>query len=239
MITALILAGGKGLRIGSDVPKQYIQVGKRPIISYCLRTLACSNRIDAIWIVADRMRQDYIRSCMERDARLLGERILKKFRGFSEPGENRQLSIYNGICDVIKYIGVDGYILVHDAARPRLSMTLIKRCVDAADGHDGVIPVIPMKDTVYRSDDGKNITGLLERSTLYAGQAPELFSINKYYEANRTLIPDKILDINGSTEPAVLSGMDIVMVNGHESNYKITTASDLERFKSYVASLHI
>ena len=69
------------------------------------------------------------------------------------------------------------------------------------------------------------------RSRIFAGQAPELFDIEKYYAANVRLLPDKIMSINGSTEPAVMAGMDIAMVTGDENNFKITTMADLERFK--------
>ncbi|MDE7233113.1 MAG: 2-C-methyl-D-erythritol 4-phosphate cytidylyltransferase, partial [Lachnospiraceae bacterium] len=101
-------------------------------------------------------------------------------------------------------------------------------------GHDGVLPVLPMKDTVYQSTDGKRVGALLNRSEIYAGQAPEAFRIGPYYEANKKLCPDRILKINGSTEPAVMAGMDIVMIPGDEGNFKITTREDLERFKEII-----
>ena len=90
-----------------------------------------------------------------------------------------------------------------------------------------------MKDTVYLGD-GRQITSLLEREKVYAGQAPEAFVLGKYYEANKSLIPDKIEQINGSTEPAILAGMDIAMIPGDEGNFKITTQADLERFRALI-----
>ena len=66
---------------------------------------------------------------------------------------------------------------------------------------------------------------------MYAGQAPETFRLGTYLEANCALLPDEILRINGSTEPAVLAGLDIVMIPGEEQNYKITTEADLRRFE--------
>ena len=91
-----------------------------------------------------------------------------------------------------------------------------------------------MKDTVYSSKDGRHIDGLLNRSEIYAGQAPEAFRLGKYYEANQKLLPDEILKINGSTEPAVLAGMDIAMIPGDEGNFKITTQEDLDRFRDII-----
>ena len=72
---------------------------------------------------------------------------------------------------------------------------------------------------------------LLEREKVFAGQAPEVFDFEKYYEANVRLFPDGLQKIRGSTEPAVLAGMDVIMIPGDEKNYKITTKGDLERFR--------
>ena len=71
----------------------------------------------------------------------------------------------------------------------------------------------------------------MDRKQVFAGQAPEVFKLGPYYEANRVLLPDEILKINGSTEPAVLAGMDIALIDGDEQNYKITTKEDLLRFE--------
>ena len=100
--------------------------------------------------------------------------------------------------------------------------------------HDGVLPVLPMRDTVYFSEDGKCISQLVDRSKIYAGQAPEAFKLGKYLEANESLIPEKIFAINGSTEPAIMAGMDVAMIDGDEKNFKITTKADLEKFKEYM-----
>lgn len=127
-------------------------------------------------------------------------------------------------------------MLIHDAARPLLSGELITDCLQAAAGHDGVLPALPMKDTVYFSENGKKIASLLDRGRIFAGQAPELFLLGKYYEANRALLPERILQINGSTEPAVMAGMDIVMIPGDEGNFKITTKADLIRFQERVGT---
>ena len=109
---------------------------------------------------------------------------------------------------------------------------MITDCLKAIEGYDGVIPVLPMKDTVYESVDGKTISRLLNRSQIYAGQAPELFRFGSYYEANRRLFPERILEINGSTEPAVIAGMKMAMIPGDENNFKITTKADLERLRT-------
>lgn len=224
MVIALILSGGTGKRMGTDIPKQYIKVNGRPVISWCMECLATHPKIDAIQIVAEEMWRDTISESME----------CIKFKGFSAPGENRQLSILNGLEDIRSYAADSDYVLIHDAARPLLSAKMVTDCLSAVTGHDGVIPVLPMKDTVYLSENGKTITSLLNRSQIYAGQAPELFVLGKYYGANKRLMPDEIMKINGSTEPAVMAGMDVAMIPGDEGNFKITTKADLERFEKMI-----
>lgn len=235
MNIALILSGGTGRRMGLDVPKQYIEVCGRPIISYCMETLSGHSGIDAIQIAAEEEWQELISESMKELAETKQPGISEKFRGFSKPGANRQLSILSGLEDIRGYASDSDYVLIHDAARPMLSVRQISDCLDAVTGHDGVIPVLPMKDTVYSSRDGRTITSLLSRSQIFAGQAPELFILGKYYEANTALMSDSILRINGSTEPAVMAGMDIAMIPGDEGNFKITTRADLERFREIVA----
>lgn len=220
MNIALILAGGTGTRLGADIPKQYIKVNGKMIIDYCLETIELSSDIDEVWIVADEMWQQNIKK-------------INKFRGYACPGRNRQLSIYNGLKAIEGSLTGEEKevnVLIHDAARPFLTEKLISECVKAVEGHDGVLPVLPMKDTVYYSEDGNVVSSLINRDKVYAGQAPELFRLKPYIKANEALLPDKILLINGSTEPAIMAGLDIAMIPGDENNYKITTKADMDRF---------
>ncbi len=224
MNTAIILAGGTGTRLGSDIPKQYIEVAGKPIIAYCLETFFAHEMIDAVQIVADEMWHEYISKHI----------LSNKFKEFSTPGATRQLSIYNGLCDVKKYSSDDDCVIIHDAARPLVSAEMITNCFKVLEQHDGVLPVLAMKDTVYFSEDGKCISQLVDRSKIYAGQAPEAFKLGKYLAANEALMPEKILAINGSTEPAIMAGIDVAIIDGDEKNFKITTKADLDKFKEYM-----
>ena len=164
---------------------------------------------------------------IEKRVKLLNHSV--KFDGFSLPGDTRQLSIYNCLKDIGMGQAED-LVIVHDAARPNLNNSLLGNIIEASKGHDGVMPVLPMKDTVYICNKNRRVAHLLDRNLVFAGQAPELFNLNKYIKANEAILQDKMKKINGATEPAILAGMDIVTVLGDENNYKITTKRDLEEF---------
>lgn len=219
---AIILSGGRGTRLGGDIPKQYIEVRGKTIISYVLEVVMTNSHVEAVQIVAD----EKYRRIIEKDTKKFG-----KFVAFSEPGVTRQMSIYNALKDISYYADEDAKVLIHDAARPCVEDSTINECFEALKNNDGAMPVLPMKDTVYESKNGQFITGLLARENIYAGQAPESYDFKKYYEANKKLLPDRIMEINGSSEPAVMAGMKVALIKGDENNFKITTMSDLEKFK--------
>ena len=239
---AVLLSGGTGNRINTDIPKQYVRVGngKEPfslmMVTYALKPLLLNANIDYVFIVANNEWRDSIITDV-KDAGLDDSKIA----GFADPGANRQSSIYNGIIKILLsyYDGISSVrdsdtVLVHDAARPFLTDQMVNDCYEALPGHDGVMPVLPMKDTVYMSEDGRSISGLIDRSKIFAGQAPELFKLKQYFYANMALLPDKINTVNGANEPAIMAGMDVAMIPGDESNFKVTTDSDMERFRGII-----
>ncbi|MCR5609482.1 MAG: 2-C-methyl-D-erythritol 4-phosphate cytidylyltransferase [Lachnospiraceae bacterium] len=227
---ALLLSGGKGTRTESNIPKQYVKAGGHMMITYALYTLLGNEHIDSVYIIAEQEWRDEILSDIKGYCN-----NFSKIEGFVKPGSNRQESILNGLMTIVDLSdSKDDTVIIHDAARPYLSNELLDNCYKDLAEYDGVLPVLPVKDTVYVSKDGKFISELIDRRTLYAGQSPELFRLKSYYDANMALLPDRIFDINGSTEPAILNKMNIVMIQGDENNTKVTTTKDLERFKEII-----
>lgn len=228
MNVALILSGGVGSRMGLNIPKQYMKVAGKPVISYCLETFVNDQMTDAIVIgVADEWK-----SFVEEQAELLSPRQQVYY---ASPGETRQYSIYNALL-VCEENGVasNDIVIIHDAARPLVSASLIHRCYNACDNAEGVLPVIPVKDTIYYSEDGKNIQSLMNRSHLWAGQAPEAFRFGSYLKAHKEMTREELLKINGSTELAYKSGLKCQLVEGDPMNFKITTPEDLSNFESII-----
>lgn len=230
MNAAIILSGGVGSRFGGSCPKQYIEVGGKPIIQYSLETFSQRADVDVIVVVA------------AEEWRELISHIVVAIRArqpvvFAAPGETRQYSIYNGLIECSSVLGGDNdLVMIHDAARPMLSNDLIDRCFDGCVDCDGVLPVLPVKDTIYTSQDGMFVTGLLVRSELSAGQAPEVFRYAKYLDCHNNTQEDVIEMITGSAEIAVRGGMKIKFTKGEEQNFKITTQDDLDHFARMVSN---
>ena len=211
--------------MGEDIPKQYIEIANKPIIYYCLEKIKKSKKVDAIYIVAEDEWREFI--CKQ----LKQLQLLPLLMGFSNPGITRQLSIINALEDLNNKIEGNDIIIIHDAVRPCIDAKDVDNYIEMLGEHDGVLPVLEVKDTVYSSENGKVIDSLLNRDNLYAGQAPEVFRFQVYYQVNKLLEEEKILNIKGSTEPAILGGLDVILAKGNEDNFKITTRADLERFK--------
>lgn len=228
MNIAIILSGGVGSRMGLDIPKQYVVVSGQPIISYCIQTFLCNEHTDAIVIGVANGWKEYVMEQMEK-------LHPAKPVFYAEPGETRQYSIFNAL-RVVKDQGYsdDSFVIIHDAARPLVSDELINRCYEACNRADGSMPVIAVKDTTYYSEDGKSITSLLDRSKLWAGQAPEAFVFGKYLQIHEKMSHEELLKINGSTEIAFKQGLKVEMVEGDPMNFKITTPEDLSNFESII-----
>ena len=226
MNTAIILSGGTGSRMGTAIPKQYVEVEGRPVLDYCLSTFAAHPAIGTIVIaVADEWR-DFV-------DRLAGRYRAQKPLWLAPAGETRQLSIYNGLKTAAAHgCGGADVVVVHDGARPLVSAALISRCVEACATADAVMPALAVKDTTYMSDDGRTITALLDRGKLRAGQAPEAFRMDKYLKAHDDAGRDALLRVNGSTELAFRAGLRCAIIDGDPMNFKITTPEDLASFRA-------
>lgn len=244
---AIILSGGKGKRAESKIPKQYVNIGKHLMLTYSLSTFLMNPMIDDVLVVADLDDADTIKNDLsaffkeERDQMLFSanaeEVFREKFIGFAKPGESRSQSIFSGLKAIKDYAKKNDLVIIHDAARPFVTDRQISALVRAALKHDGAMPVLPMKDTIYISKDGKSVSKLLNRKTVFAGQAPEAYYFGKYFDAISKLSSDKLRHIHGSTEIAIMDDMDIAMIPGDEMNFKITTKEDLIRCSELMEKL--
>ncbi len=227
MNIAVILSGGTGSRMRTDgFPKQYIEVNGKPILLYTLEKFDTCPCIDKIIVVADVNWHNAITQWTQQSK-------LEKFAGFALPGSSRQESIFHGLqaCMALSQKD-DDCVIIHDGVRPLVSHSLIEACFRELDTYDGCMPVLAVTDTVYYSEDSHTITSLLDRNKLFAGQSPEAFRLKKYYAINEAASPEELANIRGTTEIAYQNGHKISLIPGEYSNFKLTTPTDLDRFKA-------
>lgn len=228
MNIAVVLSGGVGSRMGIEIPKQYVIVNGEPVINYCLKRFLDNELTDIIIIgVADEWKSFVVENIIRLNP--------KKPIYYSQPGETRQYSIYNAL-KVARTIvhSDDDIVLIHDAARPLVSHELINSCYCGCKDSDCIMPVIPVKDTIYLSKDGMHIESLLDRNHLKSGQAPEAFKFGKYLRVHEEMPREELLKINGSTEIAFKTGLNCQMIEGDPCNFKITTPEDLSNFETII-----
>lgn len=225
---AIILAGGVGSRMGANIPKQYLKVGGKPIIQYCLETFVSHSKIDRIVICVAKEWETYVLEICDTIPNM------KPF-SFSRAGNSRQETIYNAL-DMLNRddINQKDIIVIHDAVRPLVSAKLISDCIEICQDADGALPVITVKDTIYLSDDGKNILHLLNRDALFAGQAPEAFRFGKYFAIHQNMNSEQLAVVRGSSEIAYSNGLKINLFSGDSMNFKITTIEDLFNFEKII-----
>ena len=223
---AILLCGGTGTRLGANIPKQYLTVNGRTILSYPLQAMQEHPMIDKIVIVANEEWYDLITKEMEQFK-------IDKFFCFAPAGESRQHSILNGartIAERADSVSDEDKILTHDAARPNLTEKLIEDSLDFED-YDATLPVINVTDTTYFSEDGKNISQLLNRDKLFAGQTPETFYLNSFLRIHENKSDEELAATRGASQLAYAEGLRVKLFSGDFNNYKITTLQDYERFK--------
>ena len=224
MNIALILAAGKGTRLGNKIPKQFLKVDNKPIFIYTLETFNNCKEIDSILVVANKEYFPLIRE----NAEAYG---INKFRGIIPGGETRQQSVKNGLDYISSVAKANDIILIHDSARAMVSEEIITANIEAMRKYDAVTTAIQASDTIVRSKDGKDIENTLDRSELYLVQTPQTFRFKIIKEAHEKAINDNSTD---DSQLVRQLGIEVGIVPGDKNNFKITTIDDLNNFKKII-----
>jgi 2-C-methyl-D-erythritol 4-phosphate cytidylyltransferase len=218
-VWAVLVAAGRGERLGEDRPKAFVRLGDLPLLAEPLRRLDESAWIDAVVVVAPPE--------WEEPAILLAEEIgASKVTACVTGGATRTDSVQAGVAEVPEDAAV---ILVHDAARPILPDEVIGRLIEAlGEGFDGAVPGLPVSDTVKRVH-GDLVVETLDRSALVAVQTPQAFVAPTFRACLRA--PQASTDCASLVERA---GGRVRIVEGDERLLKVTTRADLERVTAWL-----
>ena len=215
-VTALIVAAGKGERLGGGVPKQYRLLGGKPVLRWAVEALMRHPAVRATRVVIGKSQHDLAASALE--GLDVGPLI--------EGGDQRALSVQAGLQ------AIDGHaVLVHDAARPFCPPAVVERLVARLEFADGAAPVLPVGDTVARASD--LLDEPVDRTNLVRVQTPQAFRLDALRRAYASWTGSLPTD---ETSVMKAAGMEVAVVAGDSALEKITTSADFARAEQWLAS---
>lgn len=235
--TAIVLAAGSGRRMKSDVAKQYLPLGGRPLIWYALHAIEESSVIDDCILVA--CQEDILNGYVR-------EEIVERF-GFHKVasivpgGAERYDSVYNAL-QAIKETGTAGYVFIHDGARPFLTEEILERCLAEVEKTGACVAGMPVKDTIKIADEDCYARQTPDRNTLWQIQTPQVFERVLITQAYEKLMQEKerlaaagvkITDDAGVVE--LLMDRPVKLVEGSYRNIKVTTPEDIAVAEAFLA----
>ena len=210
----IIVAGGKGLRMGSDIPKQFLPIGGKPVLMRTLERFRAYSSDLQIILVLPEAQQDYWRQLCE-------EYHFDVEYQLANGGQTRFHSVQNGLALVPD--DAEGVVGVHDGVRPFPSIEVIRNCYEIAREKKAVIPVIPVVETVRHLENKDSVT--VPRSDYRLVQTPQTFDIQLLKAANHQPYNDSFTDDASVVESY---GHAITLVEGNRENIKITTPYDMK-----------
>ena len=218
-----ILAGGKGTRMGkTDLPKQFLMLGEKPIIIHTIEQFLVSPAIDEIVVGVPENWIDYTKDIIEKYCK--DDRI-----HVVQGGQNRNGTIMN-ICKYIceNFKDNENIIVTHDAVRPFVTQRIIKENVEICKKIGAADTVISASDTIVESKDGEIISNIPIRSQMYQGQTPQSFNVEEFIKQYESLTDDEKEILTDATKTYVLKRKKVGLVSGEPYNMKITTKYDLK-----------
>lgn len=226
MNIALLIAGGKGVRMNQDIPKQFLNINDQPVIIYTLQAFQKHPEIDEIAVV-----------CLEGWQEILWAYArqfnITKLKWVTVGGENGQESIRNGVFELEKHYSENDIILIHDAIRPNVSQEIISGCIAQCRVKGSAITVIPCAEAMLlREEDPNSSQEIISRDSLARTQTPQAFTLGKLGWAHREALRRGITNSVASCTLMIELGEKVYFCAGSEKNLKITTIEDIDIFKA-------
>jgi 2-C-methyl-D-erythritol 4-phosphate cytidylyltransferase / 2-C-methyl-D-erythritol 2,4-cyclodiphosphate synthase len=217
---ALVVAAGRGTRLGGPLPKQYLPLAGRPLLCHSLETLAAHPGIAAVRVVFNPDDRTHYAAATR------GLDLMEPVAG----GAARQDSVRLGLESLA--VEPPDRVLIHDGARPFLDIATVDRVLAALDDADGAIPALALSDTVKRGENGR-VLETVDRRLLWRAQTPQAFRFDAILAAHRAARGSELSDDAAVAERA---GLAVRLVAGSEGNFKVTTNEDFFRAEQMLAA---
>ena len=223
MIYGLILAAGSGKRMGEKIPKQYMKVGEKTIISLTVRRFIESGYFDKLLVLVPEDRLKYTEKILAED--FGGNNDIDVIIG----GELRNDTIIKGINFIEERYGLDDetLLITHDGARPFVDEETLAANINALKLHDVCDTVIPATDTIIKSEKGDYLDEIPDRKYFYQSQTPQSFKAKKFREYYLSLDEAERLELTDAIKVFAIKKEQVYLVKGTSTNIKITYPSDI------------
>ena len=188
--TAIVLAAGRGRRMGTKTAKQYLELQGKPVLAYALEVFEQSSVIDDILLITG---EDHIDYCKKEICEKYG---IKKVSAVAPGGKERYESVWKALC-ILKERGQSGYVMIHDGARPFLTEDILERVYRQVQTYKACVVGMPVKDTIKLIDKAGQITESPDRSFVWQAQTPQTFAIPLIIEAFEKANEGRLQPYNG------------------------------------------
>jgi len=207
----IIVAGGSGSRMGSEIPKQFLELCGKPVLMHTIQVFHDFDPECKIILVLPEDQQLFWKGlCLKHSFPLMHQVV--------SGGNTRFFSVLNGL----SYIDGEGIVFIHDGVRPLVSRETLDRCLETAQKYGNAIPVLPVSESLRKQEVDQNIS--VDRSQYFSVQTPQTFRSGQILEAYKQDFDTAYTDDASVAEKA---GFPIFMVEGNRENIKITTPIDL------------
>lgn len=229
MITAIIIAGGVGKRMGQDIPKQFIIVDGKPIIIYTLESFQNHPQIDQILVVCKSSWEDTLWAYIK-------EYQISKVKWIIPGGSKGQESINNGVQFLKEYAKEDDTIIIHDGIRPLVDELVLSDVIVKCKEYGNAVTSLPYNEQIFIKETEETTTQYVDRNTLRRVSTPQGYQYGKLLAAyNRAVAEDIGMTDSSYTNTMMVDlGERLYFAAGSDKNIKLTTTDDLELFKAYL-----
>lgn len=222
MNLAIVFAAGVGSRMGSETPKQFLELAGKPVLAHALGLFEDHPLVDGIYLVV-------AETHTERVLEIVRQYGVSKFRGIVTGGASAQESIYAGLRFVAEREGTDSVVLLHDGVRPYVLPEVITANIESVLARGNAVTYTPCYETIVLSRDGVEIRDIPVRRESYTAQAPQSFRLGDILAAHERIRarPEGYADMVDQATICFSLGIPVHLVPGNRGNVKITTPEDL------------
>lgn len=216
---AIILAGGKGARFEGNIPKQFVELTRTPMLVYSMKTAQNSPHVDKICVVTPRSYHEQVRKWAE-------QYNITKLSIIAESGKERYETVYNGINAIPAK--ANDTVIIMTAVCPFVSQATMNKLYDAMKKYDACITVVKATDAITFSNDGKSVNRTLQKKKMFVQQGPQLYKYEILKQAHETYRSDENrIEVNEDSELVLNLGVECGMVMGDRFCVKVTYPEDL------------